>query len=315
MTKEEKKKPKQVQPEPTPAEDKPKYKQGQLDQEEADFILSNIGKMKIKDIAAHLNRRLTLIYKFLGRHKVPVKPKIVQDDEIDREATLGEAETYSKLKNKAFYKNLRQQLTNAEMHYFVDHWIDLVRQFNGDLAPSEEMELKELLILEILKNRETASEFTRLQQAEELQRQLREEMALDEDRDKEKIQSLTMQISQLKVASSSYIRNFKDLCDRAEKMRKALHASRQDRVKHLEDAKVDFVSYLKLLEERGEKMRVGREMEIIRAAKKKEERRLAKLYLYSDGKVDRPVTNEETIKENSDVEALDSPEEQNEDNI
>lgn len=310
----DKKPPKQI---PAPA---PKaIKLGPIEPEEAEFIINHIKTMKVKDIAVYLNRRLNTIYKFLERNKIPVKAKVRVDSKEEAAGTESpvpiEAETYAKLKTKTFYKNLKQQLTSQELDYFVDHWIDLVKQFNGDLAPSEEMELKELLILEILKNRETASEFTRLQQADELQRQLRDEMALGDDRDKEKIQSLTMQISQLKVASSTYIRNFKDLCDRAEKMRKALHASRQDRVKHLEDAKVDFVSYLRLLEERGEKMRVGREMEVIRAAKRKEERRLAKLYQFSDGKVDRPITNEETIREESEVVALDTPEEPNEDDI
>ena len=182
-------------------------KLGPIEPEEAEFIVNHIKTMRVKDIAVYLNRRLNTIYKFLERNKIPVKAKVRVDpkEEAGTEPAVPiEAETYAKLKTKTFYKNLKQQLTSQELDYFVDHWIDLVKQFNGDLAPSEEMELKELLILEILKNRETASEFTRLQQADELQRQLRDEMALGDDRDKEKIQSLTMQISQLKVASSTY---------------------------------------------------------------------------------------------------------------
>lgn len=270
------------------------HKRGALSNQEMDFIRANIATMEPAVIAAHLNRNPEPILRFISRNRVGKT-----FEEIRGEAEKTEQQIYRQLKDKSFYKNLKEQLSVAELDYFADHWVALVLQFNGDLAASEEMELKELLILEILKNRESSSEYFRMQQLDQLHGQIRDEMKQPRhSRDQDLINSLSTQASQIKVASSTYVRNFKDLCDRADKMRKALHASRQDRVKHLENAKVDFVAFLRLLEEHGEKLKVGKEMEVIRAAKEKEQRRLASLHTFSDGKVDRPILCSETVNEN-----------------
>ena len=270
------------------------HKRGALSNQEMDFIRANVATMEPAVIAAHLNRNPEPILRFISRNRVGKT-----FEEIRGEAEKTEQQIYRQLKDKSFYKNLKEQLSVAELDYFADHWVALVLQFNGDLAASEEMELKELLILEILKNRESSSEYFRMQQLDQLHDQIRNEMKQPRhSRDQDLINSLSTQASQIKVASSTYVRNFKDLCDRADKMRKALHASRQDRVKHLENAKVDFVAFLRLLEEHGEKLKVGKEMEVIRAAKEKEQRRLASLHTFSDGKVDRPILCSETVNEN-----------------
>lgn len=271
------------------------HKRGALSTKEMEFIRANVGTMEPAVIAAHLNRNPEPIVRYISRNRVGKT-----FEEIRGEAEKTEQQIFNQLKTKSFYKNLKEQLSIAELDYFADHWVALVLQFNGDLAASEEMELKELLILEILKNRETSAEYGRMQLLDSLQSQIRDEMKKPPGvRDQELIGNLSSQASSIKVASSAYIKNFKDLCDRAEKMRKALHASRQDRVKHLENAKVDFVAFLKLLEEHGEKLKVGKEMEIIRTAKEKEQRRLAALHTFSDGKVDRPILSAETLNENN----------------
>lgn len=270
-------------------------KRGALSSEDMDFIRANVATMDPAIIAAHLNRNPEPVIRFIARNRVGKT-----FEELRGEAEKTEQQIFQQLKTKTFYKNLKEQLSVAELDYFADHWVALVLQFNGDLAASEEMELKELLILEILKNRESASEYFRMQQLDQLHSQIRDEMKQPRhSRDQDLINSLSTQASQIKVASSTYVRNFKDLCDRADKMRKALHASRQDRVKHLENAKVDFVAFLRLLEEHGERLKVGKEMEVIRTAKDKEQRRLASLHTFSDGKVDRPILTSETIHENS----------------
>lgn len=271
------------------------HKRGALSTKEMEFIRANVGVMEPAVIAAHLNRNPAPIIRYISRNRVGKT-----FEEIRGEAEKTEQQIFNQLKTKSFYKNLKEQLSIAELDYFADHWVALVLQFNGDLAASEEMELKELLILEILKNRETAAEYGRMQLLDSLQSQIRDEMKKPPGvRDQELIGNLSSQASSIKVASSAYIKNFKDLCDRAEKMRKALHASRQDRVKHLENAKVDFVAFLRLLEEHGEKLKVGKEMEIIRAAKEKEQRRLSALHTFSDGRVDRPILSADTLDENN----------------
>lgn len=272
------------------------HKRGALSTEDMAFIRKNVNVMDPAAMAAAINRNVTPVIRYIQRNRIGQTY-----EEIKGQEEKSEQQIYKSLKGKTFYKNLKDQLTVPELDYFADHWVALVLQFNGDLAPSEEMELKELLILEILKNREAAAEYNRMMLIEELSAQIKEETKKPiKERDRELLTELRRQRTDVEVASASYIKNFQTLCDRADKMRKALHASRQDRVKHLENAKVDFVSFLKLLEEHGEKLRVGREMEIIRKAKEKEQRRLSNLHAFSDGKVDRPILNEETVFESED---------------
>lgn len=269
-----------------------KHKRGALSAEEMKFIRDHVADMEPAVIAAHLNRTAEPIIRFIARNRVGQT-----FEEIKGESEKSERQIYHGLKVKSFYKNLKEQLTIQELDYFADHWVALVLQFNGDLAASEEMELKELLILEILKNRESAAEYNRLLVSEGLKEQIRDESKKSPAlRDRDLIVELRRQLTDVQMASNAYIKNFKDLCDRAEKMRKALNASRHDRVKNIENAKIDFVAFLKLLEEHGEKIRVGREMEIIRQAKVKEAKRLSQLHAFSDGKVDRPLLNEDTVE-------------------
>lgn len=266
-------------------------KRGALSASDMDFIRKYIDKMSPEEMAARLNRKVDPVLRYIERNRIGQKFA-----EARQTAEKSEHDLYKDLRGKIFWKSLREQLSQQELDYFAEHWIQLVLQFNGDLAPSEEMELKELLILEILKNRETSAERARLVLKDELENQIKEERKKGgKIMDRELIRELNQQLTNLAVTSSGFVKTFKELCDRADKMRKALHASRQDRVKGFEDAKMDFVAFLRRLEERGEKIKVGREMEIVRMAKEREHERLGSFHQFADGKVDRPLLTEDTV--------------------
>ena len=252
------------------------------------FIRNNVDRLPPDKIAEAINRSLQVVLNYIQKERLGKAFA-----EIKAAGDISESQMLSELRSKKFYKNLKSQLLPVEIDYFEDHWISMLVQFGGDIMASEEMELKELIILEILKNRESAAEKDRLELKADLEKRVRQEKLGNNDR--EMIRDLNQQILNCAAASTSYIKNFKELCDRADKMRKALHASRQDRVKSYENSKVDFVSWLKALDDHSQKLKVAREMEILKRAQEKERQRLYGHHKYANNEVNIPILNEDSI--------------------
>lgn len=256
-----------------------------LQDNEKEFIKKNAGTLSPAEIARSLHRKTEIVLNYMRDESLIISNKSGQksNNQIERE-----------LKKKPFYADLMRQLFPEELDFFNEHWIGMMSQFNGDLMPSEELELKELLIIEILKNRESAAEKERLEEKSRLEKEIRQERSLKQP-DREKIRDLQQTLTQYSSASSTYVRNFKDLCEKADKMRKALHASRQDRVKNYENSKVDFVSWLKLIEDNDQKLKASREMEIMKQAQIKERQRLYDNHEYANKEIAPPILNEDSV--------------------
>ncbi len=263
---------------------------GKLKAADLKFIRDNVDRLPPDRIADAINRNPSAVLNYIQKERLG---KAFQ--EVKAAGDKPESQILKELRQKRFHSDLKNQLMPIEVTYFEDHWVAMVSQFNGDLMASEEMELKELIILEILKNRESAAEKLRIEMKLDLEKQLRDERALGKLSDRDTIRDLNQQILNCSAASSSYVKNFKELCDRADKMRKALHASRQDRVKSYENSKIDFVSWLKALEDHSQKLKVAREMEVLKQAQVKERTRLYGHHKYSNNEVANPILNEDSV--------------------
>lgn len=268
-------------------------KRGALSISDMRYIRENVDRFTPTEIGKALSRTPEPIENYISKNKLGKKYMMERDSGIKTEHII-----LQELKVKPFYKNLLTQLLFYEVDYFCEHWVSIMMQFGGDILASEEMELKELIMLEILKNREGAAEKKRLELIDQLYNNITRERKIDKDlQDKEYIRSLQHEITEIKAASNAYVRNIKELCDRADKMRNALNGSRKLRAADLRNSKIDFASWLKWLDENDNKIKVGREMEIIRLAKEKESKRLAQYYTYANKEVTRPILNEETVRD------------------
>lgn len=263
---------------------------GKLKNSDKRFIQNNVDRLPPDKIAEALGRAPQCILNYIEKERLGKAFK-----EVVEAGDVPESKLLRDLRAKGFYKDLRNQLLNSEAAYFESHWVSMLIQFGGDIMASEEMELKELLLLEILKNRESAAEKARLLLKNDLEKQVRQERLNGKSADRDLIRDLNQQILNCAAASSSYIKNFKELCDRADKMRKALHASRQDRVKSYENSKIDFISWLKALEDHSQKLKVAREMEVLKQAQDKERRRLYEHHKYANNEVSIPILNEDSV--------------------
>ena len=83
-----------------------------------------------------------------------------------------------------------------------------------------------------------------------------------------------------------------------QKISKDLKATREQRIKRIEDGKSSWIGLIRMLEDEEVREREGREMEILKRATDKAKESLHEYHTYNDNKVDVPLLTPESIKEN-----------------
>jgi len=268
------------------------HKRGALSTADMDFIRDNVDEMSTGQMASILNRNEAPVIRYIKRLKLGKKYKMAREMGDKTEKMILE-----ELKSKPFYKVLRKQMSVEELDYFHEQWVSILKQFNGDLFPSEELELKEFLLLEVLKNRTLTDKREWLEERESLKKELNRMLKLPiEDQDESHAKFLRQEISAASSHSNDCVRAFRDLSDKSDKIRHALKASREQRLKQIESQKTNFAEWLRQLTDPSIRAAISREMEIMRVATEKEKVRLGTLYEYPNKDVDLPVLNSENIK-------------------
>ncbi len=261
-------------------------KKGRISKEEEYYIESNVGRLSSDEIAKNLDRDPESVQAFIKR-KFGVG--------ISQE----EAAAYN-LENRPYWDNLKAQFTKSELDLFKYHWSRIVSQFRDDVVPTEEFQVVDLIKLELLMNRCLEQSKDSIEQIKVYEQMLAEEKSRDVDqRDKEAMFALQNQINSLKASQESMNRDYRELQAKKSVMLKEMKATREQRVKRLEDSKQTFTGWVTYLMSNPEKLReYGVEMEKMRLATLKEKERLSALHQYTDGEIDRPLLTPETVKEN-----------------
>ena len=93
-------------------------------------------------------------------------------------------------------------------------------------------------------------------------------------------------------------KDYRELQTKKNSMLKEMKATREQRVKRLEDSKQNFVSWLAYLVSNPDVAnKYGEEMEKMRMAMNKERERLAKFHKYTDEMVDQPFLTPDTVED------------------
>lgn len=269
---------------------------GALSTKEMLYIKDNINHSTPDEIADHLNRRVEAVRRYV--HKEKLGPEFNKG--ITRNQTVTEVhqrEILKALRLRPFYAELRKQLSSEELKNFDDNWTMLVADMQNDVLAAEELDLKELIILEILKGR-LLEEFKIAQDERTLARQrMTHQLKLDKDlRDKEIMRNCKEMIANSQHLISNFNKDLNVLIDKSNKIKLALQQTRAQRTENLEKAAIDFKGYIKVLDDIKRKQQVGREMEIMRIAKEKKQKELSNYYTFQDGTPDRPILNAETVE-------------------
>lgn len=262
-------------------------KRGQLSLDEEKFITDNITTLSMEQIANALNRT-----------EAPIK-RYVDENQLYALEEKGENETLlRKLHSKSFWYEIVRQFDedSGELQYFENTWIGLVKQFREDVLPAEELQIKQFITIDILVNRSMKERKRHIAETEKLQKLVDAEYEKPEDqRDIPKLANLETQLSFARNSISSYTNEYTKLLGEQQKIGKDLKATREQRIKRIEDGKSSWVGLIRMLEDEEVREKEGREMEILNMATNKYKKDFFEYHQYQDGKVDRPILNHESV--------------------
>jgi hypothetical protein len=268
-------------------------KRGQLSLDEEKFIRDNINSLSIEEISEALNRTVDPIKRYITEEQL-----YALDEKRDNSVLL------TKLHSKPFWGEIKRQFDEdtGELEYFQSTWIGLIKQFREDVLPAEELQIKQLITIEILINRSMKDRKRHIAETERLQREVDKEYAKSEsDRDIPKLANLETQLSFARNSIASYTNEFTKLLSEQQKISKDLKATREQRIKRIEDGKSSWVGLIRMLEDEAIREKEGKEMEIIALATEQAKNKLYEYHEFADRKVDSPILSPESLLSKEDI--------------
>lgn len=264
-------------------------KRGQLSLEEEKFISENFGILSEEQIAQELNRNLGPIKKFIGQNQLLIPSDVKKDNETLKE----------KLRCKTFWTEITRQFDaeTGELEYFENTWIGLIKQFREDVLPAEELQIKQFITIDILINRSMKERKRHISETDKLQKLVDQEYSKpEEQRDIPRLASLETQLSFARNSIANYTNEYTKLLNEQQKISKDLKATREQRIKRIEDGKSSWVGLIRMLEDEELREKEGREMEILNLAVEKHKNILNSYHQYADGVVDKPFLTPESVE-------------------
>jgi hypothetical protein len=263
-------------------------KRGQLSLDEEQFIRENIGSLSTEQIANSLNRNTAPINRYIEENNL-----YSLHDKSENEILL------RKLHSKTFWSEIQRQFDSdsGELEYFENTWIGLIKQFREDVLPAEELQIKQFITIDILINRSMKERKRHISETEKLQTQVDKEYEKPEDqRDVPKLANLETQLSFARNSIASYTNEYTKLLNEQQKISKDLKATREQRIKRIEDGKSSWVGLIRMLEDEQIREKEGREMEILAlATDHKKDTVLYEYHTYNDNNIDIPILNCESV--------------------
>jgi hypothetical protein len=264
-------------------------KRGQLSLTEEKFIRENQSSMSIDEIALALNRNPAPIKKYIEQ----TTGEAVEDQ--------NELEFLKKkLHTKTFWQEITRQFDEetGELPYFENTWVNLIKQFREDVLPAEELQIKQFITIDILINRSMKERKRHIHETEKLQRLVDAEYDKPEDqRDIPKLANYEQNLAFAKNSLANYTNEYTKLLNEQQKISKDLKATREQRIKRIEDGKSSWAGLIRMLEDEEIRERTGREMEILKMATEKVTTdTLYEYHTYADNKVDIPILNYKSVK-------------------
>jgi hypothetical protein len=264
-------------------------KRGKLSAEEEALIRQNVELLPAQKIAMMINRTEETVQKFIRQNS------LISSSMDDKEAT--KVALRAKLHTRDYWLEVLKQFSESELEFFESLWTELMIQFREDVLFSEELELKQYITLEIFINRNVEEQKRARLDVERIQKELDKEYAKPgEDRDMPLINNLEGQLSFARTAIPAYASEYVKLLDKRGAVTNSLKATRDQRVKKIEDSKSSWAGFIKALDDEAFRERIGDDAELNKIARDAAEERLAEYHTFVDGKIDRPLLNADTIE-------------------
>lgn len=269
-------------------------KRGKFSDEELNFIKRNSNEKTIEEIAQYLDRNPKTVRRVVDNMNLTTSDMSI--DEKD------EVSLRKKLLNKDYWSEVEKQFTETEIDYFISIWVQLIKQFREDVLPTEELQIKQLITIEILINRCMVERKRSLEDIERLSENLAAEYAIPiEDRDMNMLMNLEQQLSLARGTQTTHTNEYAKLSKEYKDLAKDLKATRDQRLKRIEDGKTSWIGLIRMLEDEAVREREGREMEVLGFAADKARKELSEYHSYEDGKLDMPILTPDTVIDKDDI--------------
>jgi len=270
-------------------------KKGRISKEEENLIKDNI-HLGLDRIATELDRDPDSVLGF-------IKKKVAQgvfdtplwlSDEFS-----SEEQAHFDLQFRPYWSELQQQFTEEELKLFTYHWSRIISQFKDDVIPTEELQVVDLIKLELLMNRCLKHNKDNIEQIAALEALIGEERQRDPDQqDRDVLFNMERQAASLKASQESLNKDYRELQTKKNSMLKEMKATREQRVKRIEDSKTSFSGWMAYLVSNPDITKgYGLELEKMRMAMEKEKERLSHFHKYQDEQVDQPFLTPDTVKD------------------
>ena len=269
-------------------------KMGRISKDEEKFIRENLN-LGFEAVATTIDREPESVLSF-------IKKKVAKGDFICpqwMEPADSEEKAQFDLTFRPYWNELKLQFTEGELELFKYHWARSISQFRDDVIPTEELQVVDLIKLELLMNRSLKYNKENIEQISQFNELLRQLRAVDVDQqDRDEIFNIERQTASLKASQESLNKDYRELQTKKNSMLKEMKATREQRVKRLEDSKQSFVGWLAYLVSNPDVARgYGSEMEKMRLAMDHQKQKLSQYHQYQDGLVDQPFLTPDTAKD------------------
>jgi len=270
-------------------------KKGRISKQEEDLIREKI-HVGLDAIATELDRDPDSV---LGFIKKKVAQGVINSPLWLNDEFSSEEQAHFDLKFRPYWTELEQQFTENELKLFQYHWVRIISQFKDDVIPTEELQVVDLIKLELLMNRCLKHNKDNIEQISALEVLITEERQRDVDQqDRDVIFNMERQAASLKASQESLNKDYRELQTKKNSMLKEMKATREQRVKRIEDSKTSFSGWMAYLVANPDITKgYGSDMEKMRMAMEKEKERLSNFHKYQDEQVDQPFLTPDTVKE------------------
>ena len=269
-------------------------KMGRISKGEEKFIRENLN-LGFEALATELDREPDSVVAF-------IKKKVAKGDFVCpqwMEPADSEEKAQFDLTFRPYWNELKLQFTEGELELFKYHWARIISQFRDDVIPTEQLQVVDLIKLELLMNRSLKYNKENIEQIAQFNELLRQLRAADVDQqDRDEIFNIERQTASLKASQESLNKDYRELQTKKNSMLKEMKATREQRVKRLEDSKQSFVGWLAYLVSNPDVARgYGSEMEKMRLAMDHQKEKLSQYHQFQDGLVDQPFLTPDTVKD------------------
>jgi len=251
-------------------------KTGRLSKEEIAYIDSNLLTMSDEQIAGVLDRSVDAI-----TQRRAAAPQKSANDELQAYV--------SQLHSKHFWPTIKRSLLDSEVETFENSWAALYSQFfHQGVTATDEIMMKDVIIEDILLHRALEEKRNILQEIKINEKLLAEEREKDmDDRDTDFMTNTLRTIVQLRGTSEAYTKEINEIKKTKDGKFKDLKATRNERLKTVEESGKNIFALIKLLDEQKMRETEGRMTGLVYEASKTKEGQMKQNMVFADGEVDK----------------------------